>query len=193
MAFERRTRREEFADGFAASGANNKVRGDGEVIEVPLGYAFAALTAVERDFQECGVAFGAFRRDLVAENGANELQGFGLFADSENIDGLLRIERRAELHRRELSAGQCERVGERHAETLLRYSLDHGGAVLLSRRHRGGDATLQDLVEARQIELRFAVGNGSWEEEAKGKSATICRPVQKSKSAPGAVSPRIAP
>src|SRR5580704_1296992 len=163
-----RTRSEEFADGFEASGADNKFRGDGKVIEVPLGYAFAALTAVERDFQECGVAFRAFRCDLVAKNGPNELQSFGLFADSENIDGLLRIKRRAKLHRRKLSGGQCQRVRERHAKALLRYSLGHGGAVLLSRRHRGGDATLQDLVESRQIKLRFAVGNGVGRKKGKG-------------------------
>ena len=60
------------------------------MIEVPLGDAFAALAAAKRNFEEGGVAFGALGTELVAEDGAKELQGVWLFANAENIDGFLR-------------------------------------------------------------------------------------------------------
>ena len=119
--------------------------------------------------------FGAFRGDLITENGPKELQGFGLFANAENIDGFLGVERRAELHRREFAARQREGVGERHAEALIAPRLRTWRwcfAVLEAwrqRRHVSGFHRSQ----ASRIASRCK--RWRWAEEAKGRSASLDR------------------
>src|SRR5882724_169014 len=63
-------RSEQVADGLAARRTNNKIRCDGQMIEVPLGYAFGALITAKGNFEKSCVAFRAFGSDLIAENRA---------------------------------------------------------------------------------------------------------------------------
>src|SRR5579864_2091022 len=63
---------EKFAQGFVAAGAENEAGPNGQMKEVPLRDAGAALAAAERYFQERGVAFVTFGAQLIAENAADE-------------------------------------------------------------------------------------------------------------------------
>src|SRR5260370_8214954 len=63
---------EKFAESFAAAGGGEEGWRHGEVIEIPLRDAGAALAATERDFGEGGVAFIALGAELVAEDAAGD-------------------------------------------------------------------------------------------------------------------------
>src|ERR1700674_5863018 len=154
------TSRKHLTKGVDAAGAENHIGGDRQVEEIPLRDARTALFSAERDFQERGVTFIALRSELIAENCANQFEGFGLLADAKKIDLLRAVHRRTGLHRGELSAEQSESVRQRHTEARLSDGIDDVSIALLALRKSSSGNAFHGIINASEVKLRRGIGDG---------------------------------